>query len=84
MLLHRWDEMKKGTPQGVTYCARVMVSTMQDLNKAMRDPVIYRCNVETPHARTGFKYKVRKGRDFYESQCGHVRMKKKENGQPTD
>lgn len=32
--------------------------TSDNPNKAMRDPVIYRCNVEVPHHRTGTKWKV--------------------------
>jgi glutamyl-tRNA synthetase len=46
------EEMRKGTPEGQRWCIRAKIS-VDDTNKAMRDPVIYRCNVEKPHHRTG-------------------------------
>ncbi|KAG8773326.1 hypothetical protein FRC16_005418 [Serendipita sp. 398] len=47
-----FEEMKKGTTEGQRWCIRAKIS-VDDPNKAMRDPVIYRCNVESPHHRTG-------------------------------
>lgn len=55
--LEVWKEMLAGSPVGVANCMRFKIS-MSDLNKAMRDPVAYRCNL-IPHIRTGTKYKVR-------------------------
>jgi len=43
--------MKNGTEFGLTCCLRAKIS-VDNLNKALRDPVIYRCNL-LPHARTG-------------------------------
>ncbi len=51
-----WKEMVAGTPAGLANCMRFKIS-MSNLNKAMRDPVAYRCNL-IPHIRTGSKYKV--------------------------
>lgn len=51
------QEMKNGTEEGLKHCLRAKVS-VDNPNKAMRDPVIYRCNVETPHHRTGTKWKA--------------------------
>ncbi|KAL0031306.1 hypothetical protein WJX79_002120 [Trebouxia sp. C0005] len=51
-----WQEMVAGTPTGLANCMRFKIS-MSNLNKAMRDPVAYRCNL-IPHIRTGSKYKV--------------------------
>ena len=48
--------MKKGSETGVRNCLRFKIG-MSDANKAMRDPVAYRCN-PTNHWRTGDKYKV--------------------------
>ena len=50
--LARFAEMKKGTEEGQRWCIRAKIS-VDDPNKAMRDPVIYRCNM-LPHHRTGF------------------------------
>ena len=55
--LRVWKEMVAGSPEGLTNCMRFKMN-MSDLNKAMRDPVAYRCNL-IPHIRTGTKYKVR-------------------------
>lgn len=49
--LRRFEEMKNGTEFGLTCCLRAKIS-VDNLNKALRDPVIYRCNL-LPHARTG-------------------------------
>ena len=50
--LKQFDEMKTGTPEGLRWCIRAKIS-VDDLNKALRDPVIYRCN-PLPHHRTGY------------------------------
>ncbi|KAJ6107580.1 Glutamyl/glutaminyl-tRNA synthetase class Ib [Penicillium sp. IBT 18751x] len=60
--LARFDEMKKGTPEGLRWCIRAKIS-FDDKNKAMRDPVIYRCN-PAPHHRTGSKWKIYPTYDF--------------------
>jgi glutamyl-tRNA synthetase len=50
--LARFAEMTKGSEDGRKWCLRAKISA--DIpNKAMRDPVIYRVNVETKHHRTG-------------------------------
>jgi glutamyl-tRNA synthetase len=49
--LKHFDEMKAGTTEGLRWCIRAKIS-VDNLNKAMRDPVIYRCNL-TSHHRTG-------------------------------
>ncbi|OJJ48501.1 hypothetical protein ASPZODRAFT_140791 [Penicilliopsis zonata CBS 506.65] len=60
--LARFEEMKKGTPEGLRWCIRAKLS-VDNPNKAMRDPVIYRCNL-TPHHRTGTQWKVYPTYDF--------------------
>src|SRR5205814_1458819 len=60
--LRRFDEMKAGTEFGLTNCLRAKIS-MEAPNKALRDPVIYRCNL-TPHHRIGDKWKVYPTYDF--------------------
>lgn len=60
-LLH-FEEMRKGAEQGVKWCARAKMS-VDNPNKAMRDPVIYRCNPERHH-RTGDKWKIYPTYDF--------------------
>ncbi|KAJ9264612.1 hypothetical protein DTO212C5_6994 [Paecilomyces variotii] len=60
--LARFEEMKKGTEEGLRWCIRAKIS-VDNPNKAMRDPVIYRCNL-TPHHRTGTKWKIYPTYDF--------------------
>lgn len=50
--LARFEEMAQGTEEGQRWCIRAKIS-VDDGNKAMRDPVIYRGNV-LPHHRTGY------------------------------
>lgn len=51
-----WKGMVAGSVDGKKHCMRFKIN-MQDPNKAMRDPVAYRCN-DTVHWRTGTKYKA--------------------------
>lgn len=60
--LAHFEEMKKGTPEGLRWCIRAKIS-FEDKNKAMRDPVIYRCN-PAPHHRTGAKWGIYPTYDF--------------------
>lgn len=60
--LARFEEMKKGTEEGKKWCIRAKIS-VDDPNKAMRDPVIYRCTAE-PHHRTGDKWSMYPTYDF--------------------
>ncbi|KAG9327404.1 hypothetical protein KVV02_005980 [Mortierella alpina] len=54
--LRRFEEMKNATEFGQTCCLRAKMS-VDNANKALRDPVIYRCNL-IPHNRTGDKWKM--------------------------
>ncbi|MCJ1287625.1 hypothetical protein MMC26_006977 [Xylographa opegraphella] len=60
--LARFEEMKKGNEEGIRWCIRAKMS-VDNPNKAMRDPVIYRCNL-TPHHRTGSTWKIYPTYDF--------------------
>jgi glutamyl-tRNA synthetase len=50
--LKHFEEMKAATTEGQRWCIRAKIS-VDDPNKALRDPVIYRCNL-LPHHRTGY------------------------------
>ncbi|KAF8590002.1 glutamate-tRNA ligase [Ramaria rubella] len=60
--LARFSEMKTGSTEGQRWCIRAKIS-VDNPNKALRDPVIYRCNI-LPHHRTGEKWKVYPTYDF--------------------
>lgn len=60
--LARLEEMKTGSEEGQRWCIRAKMS-VDNPNKAMRDPVIYRCN-PNPHHRTGTKWKIYPTYDF--------------------
>jgi glutamyl-tRNA synthetase len=60
--LAKFEEMKKGSEEGLRWCIRAKMS-VDNPNKAMRDPVIYRCNPEDHH-RTGSKWKMYPTYDF--------------------
>ncbi|KAL1970822.1 hypothetical protein VTN77DRAFT_2656 [Rasamsonia byssochlamydoides] len=60
--LARFEEMKKGTEEGMRWCIRAKIS-VDNPNKALRDPVIYRCN-PVPHHRTGTTWKIYPTYDF--------------------
>ncbi|CAG7920730.1 unnamed protein product [Penicillium olsonii] len=60
--LAHFAEMKKGTPEGLRWCIRAKIS-VDDTNKAMRDPVIYRCN-PAHHHRTGDSWVIYPTYDF--------------------
>lgn len=56
--LARFEEMRSGTDAGRKWCIRAKISHAND-NASLRDPVIFRCpKNQTPHHRTGDKYKA--------------------------
>ena len=61
--LRLFEEMLSGTPKGLDCCVRANMG-MTLKNKCMRDPVMYRCVVDTPHPRFGEKYKAYPTYDF--------------------
>ncbi|GAA6039961.1 hypothetical protein JCM8097_002640 [Rhodosporidiobolus ruineniae] len=60
--LEKFALMATGSDEGRRWCLRARMS-VDDPNKALRDPVIYRCN-DLPHHRTGTKYKIYPTYDF--------------------
>jgi glutamyl-tRNA synthetase len=60
--LKLFQEMTDATEVGSKNCLRAKIS-VDDPNKAMRDPVLYRCN-KAHHLRTKDKYKVYPTYDF--------------------
>ncbi|EGN95580.1 hypothetical protein SERLA73DRAFT_113195 [Serpula lacrymans var. lacrymans S7.3] len=60
--LKHFAEMKAGSDEGLRWCIRAKMS-VDNPNKALRDPVIYRCNVLNHH-RTGDKWKIYPTYDF--------------------
>ncbi|KAG7448087.1 glutamate-tRNA ligase [Guyanagaster necrorhizus] len=60
--LKHFAEMTAASPEGLRWCLRAKLS-VDNPNKALRDPVIYRCNT-LPHHRTGDKWKVYPTYDF--------------------
>ncbi|THH13649.1 hypothetical protein EW146_g6591 [Bondarzewia mesenterica] len=60
--LGRFAEMTAGSEEGLRWCLRAKIS-VDNPNKALRDPVIYRTNL-TLHHRTGDKWKVYPTYDF--------------------
>ncbi|KAJ2062596.1 glutamate--tRNA ligase [Coemansia sp. S146] len=60
--LARFQQMKEATEFGQKCCLRAKMS-IDNNNKAMRDPAIYRC-LPTPHHRTGSVWKIYPLYDF--------------------
>ena len=58
-----FEEMKAGSEIGAKNTIRAKIS-VDNPNGAMRDPVIYRCNTEIAHHRTGTKYNMYPTYDF--------------------
>lgn len=61
--LERFALMMTGSPEGARWCVRAKMS-VDDNNRALRDPVVYRVNVAAPHHHTGTTWKVYPTYDF--------------------
>ncbi|KAI6871587.1 glutamyl-tRNA synthetase-like protein [Hortaea werneckii] len=60
--LGHFAEMKEGTAEGQRWCLRARIA-YDHPNGTLRDPVIYRCNLQ-PHHRTGKAWKIYPTYDF--------------------
>ncbi|PSC73885.1 glutamyl-tRNA synthetase [Micractinium conductrix] len=60
--LRLWGEMFAASEEGLKNCMRIKLD-MSAANKALRDPVCFRCNL-THHWRTGHEYKCYPTYDF--------------------
>ncbi|PKY00598.1 glutamyl-tRNA synthetase [Aspergillus campestris IBT 28561] len=60
--LSHLENMKSGSSEGQKWCIRARIS-VDNPNKALRDPVIYRCNLQ-PHHRTGTIWSIYPTYDF--------------------
>ncbi|KAI7318777.1 glutamyl-tRNA synthetase-like protein [Hortaea werneckii] len=60
--LAHFTEMKQGTAEGQRWCLRARIA-YDHPNGTLRDPVIYRCNLQ-PHHRTGETWKIYPTYDF--------------------
>ncbi|KAL9107351.1 MAG: hypothetical protein Q9227_007716 [Pyrenula ochraceoflavens] len=61
--LARFEEMKRGSEDGRRWSIRAKIN-FDSRNGALRDPIIYRCNIKDPHARTGTAWKMYPTYDF--------------------
>jgi glutamyl-tRNA synthetase len=61
--LELFQVMLQGTELGQKCCLRAKIS-MTHKNKCMRDPVLYRTIIDTPHHRFGFQFKAYPTYDF--------------------
>ena len=66
--LAMWAEMVAGSEAGCKCCLRFKID-MSALNKTLRDPVAFRCNVTAPHHRTGSRFKCY---PTYDCACPYV------------